>query len=168
MEGKVVGFCSCQIRPEMIRKTLSTSGKILCLDDDTFSLMMISKPFSPSWALGLTAFVFQAVLGVMIAEEQLRAGAESSTLEIPFKVDYVVRLGQLLTIILCLATQDDVLTSVQTFLNLGGKSNWDTVVGIEGNRSRSLWITRVFFPCNAKANPGHHCHLGMLCDHRHP
>ncbi len=116
-----------------------SDGNRKSLDEDTFSLMMVSSPCSLSWVLGLAAFLFQMILGTMMA-------TNSSNFAVPFRVDTTILVAQFLVTILCLSIQSDVLTSVEMCVVLRSGSNWDQVVGREGNRSVSLWLTRVFFP----------------------
>jgi len=116
------------------------------LEQDTFLLMMISKACSKAWVLGLTNVAFQITLGIMILIDQIGAGNSSSDFNIPFTVKNEVRVGQFLTILLCLVTQRDVLTSIQTFIILNKDSDWDKIIGEEGNKNPLLRFQRVIFP----------------------
>jgi len=116
------------------------------LEQDTFLLMMISKACSKAWVLGLTNVAFQITLGTMILIDQIGAGNSSSDFNIPFTVKNEVRVGQFLTILLCLVTQRDVLTSIQTFIILNKDSDWDKIIGEEGNKNPLLRFQRVIFP----------------------
>ena len=71
-------------------------------------------------------------LGVMILFGQFNESEDSSIFGVPFKVDDPsVRVAQFLSIILCLSTQSDILTSIRSFLLLGKGSNWSEVIGEE-------------------------------------
>ncbi len=63
-------------------------------------------------------------------------------------VGYEVTFAQYLAVILALATQTDILTSIQTVLLLKNDDHvpWDKVIGEEGNRSRYLWVLRILLP----------------------
>jgi len=76
--------------------------------------------------------------------------------EIPFKVeDSTVRIAQFLTIILCLSTQSDILTSIRSFLLLGKGSNWCEIISEEQMQSSpSLWIVRIGIPNAFKLSQG--------------
>ncbi len=123
------------------------------LDEDTFSLMMLSEPCSQSWMLGISALTFQLVLGTFIAIDQIGESVDSSSFNVPFKVDPVVRFGQCLSIILCLSTQSDVLTAVQTLVILHRSDEWYNIIG-ENEYSRTLWIRRVVLPNTLKVIQG--------------
>uniref|UniRef100_A0A7S3VDR2 LNR domain-containing protein n=1 Tax=Chaetoceros debilis TaxID=122233 RepID=A0A7S3VDR2_9STRA len=120
------------------------------LDEDTFSLMMISKVLSASWNLGMASFAFQIVLGIMIITNQLEKGGS-----IPFMVTSEVRVGQFFTILVSLASEHDVLSSIQALVLLGkDTSNWDTVVGHAGNRHWPQWMISIMIPNAFKLGQG--------------
>lgn len=84
------------------------------LVSDTFTLMMLANVKSPSWVLGISSFLFQLILGGMVAYEQVFVQSSgTSTFNIPFTASVVVRSGQFFTIVLCLVTQKDVLSAIQ-------------------------------------------------------
>ncbi len=82
----------------------------------------------------------------MIAIDQGVQSANSSVFDVPFKVTPFVTTGQILSIFLCLATQNDILIPIRNFVQLGRRSNWDEVIGESGNRSRNLWWIRIALP----------------------
>jgi len=118
------------------------------LDEDTFTLMMLSKPRSKSWILGLAAFWFQITLSFLIAFDQIKESSDSSIFNVPFKVTSVVRFGQFLAIIVCLLTQSDVLSSIQVLVLLGKDTNWNAVIGVprDEQKTTTLWMTRIVLP----------------------
>ncbi len=141
--------------------------------------MMVSDPLSQSWTLGLIAFTFQMILGLMIATNQIMEGIGSSVFNIPFRVDPIVRGGQFLTIVLVLTTQSDILSSISTFIIFWRGSNWTTILGVvpaaadnrysmlsQGSRSRSCfsnpcgpassssWFVRIALPNILKLSQG--------------
>ncbi len=131
------------------------------LDEDTFSLMSISHPNSQAWFLGLVAFAFQITLGLMIAMNQIIEGAGSSVFNIPFRVDPVVRVGQALTVILCLSTQSDIFSAIQYFIVLRRGSNWREMIHLEGESSSQTssclttsWLMMIAFPNSLKLIQG--------------
>ncbi len=82
----------------------------------------------------------------MIGIDQISESKDSSIFNVPFKVAPVVVIGQILSIILVLATQTDLLVPIRNFALLGPKSNWDAAVGEEGNKSLILWSVRIALP----------------------
>ncbi len=99
------------------------------LPEDTFTLMMLSPACtSQAWLLGLFTFAFQTVLSFMIAADQLKASVDSSTFNVPFKVDAVVRVGQLFAIIYFMATQDDITSSVRFIVMFWKDPHWDRII----------------------------------------
>mmetsp|Transcript_7796 Transcript_7796/g.11548 ORF Transcript_7796/g.11548 Transcript_7796/m.11548 type:complete len:1061 (+) Transcript_7796:217-3399(+) len=129
-----------------IRANRIFSGFDLQLDLDTFAMMMISKPGSKSWFLSGFSFSFQITLGTMILIDQLDGSKNNNRLDVPFKVTPVVYVGQVLSMILCLSTQTDVLTSIRSLILMGEGSNWDIAVGEAGKRTKLNWFIHIAFP----------------------
>ncbi len=100
------------------------------------------------------SFAFQMILGTMIAIEQVDASSGTALFDVPFQVPTYVSVGQFLSIILCLATQNDILVSIRSFISLGDTSNWDVAIGEDGNRSSSLWFVRIALPNTMKLCQG--------------
>eukprot|EP00979_Chaetoceros_neogracilis_P002892 scaffold481_cov250-Chaetoceros_neogracile.AAC.2 len=84
------------------------------LPKDTYTLMMIYNPLTPAWNIGILSFAFQILLLILIWISQVSEGDGSTPFNVPFKVTDAVRIGQFAVIFLCLLTQDDVLTSLQS------------------------------------------------------
>lgn len=133
------------------------------LEEDTYSLMMLSKPCSREWALGiLTAFIFQLYLGVLILTtlfQDYRNACNEGCVpyNVPIFAPIEVTLAQGIAIILVLATQTDLLTSLNTLLTLKMKCDyvpWDSLIGEEGNRTWRQWNTRIMFPNVMKFTQG--------------
>uniref|UniRef100_A0A7S3VGK8 Uncharacterized protein n=1 Tax=Chaetoceros debilis TaxID=122233 RepID=A0A7S3VGK8_9STRA len=122
---------------------ISNGGYGVKLEDDTFSMMMITTPGSKAWFVGVSAFCFQIVLGVLIFQDLFALRENGNLLDVPFRVTSVVYVGQVLSIALCLATQTDILTSIRALLLMGSGSNWAAVVGVEENDSILQWILRI-------------------------
>lgn len=140
---------------------------------DTFTLMMLSHPLTKSWILGFFVVSFQITLGLIVLIFQLGEGNESTPFNVPHRVDLVIRISEFLTIILCLCTQDDILTaidSLQTF-RYSRISEWRSIIyedsitkdneeegdfttddetnSENGHQERSdcnLWLTRIVVP----------------------
>jgi hypothetical protein len=88
------------------------------LPEDTFTLMMVYNPLTPAWNIGVFSFAFQMLLLILIWISQVSEGDGSTPFNVPFKVTNAVRIGQFAVIFLCLLTQDDVLTSLQSICAL--------------------------------------------------
>ena len=82
----------------------------------------------------------------MILIDQLDGSENNNRFDVPFKVTPVVYVGQVLSMILCLSTQTDVLTSIRSLLLMGEGSNWDIAVGEEGKRTKLNWFIHIAFP----------------------
>ncbi len=98
------------------------------LPSDTFTLMMTSPLLSQAWLLGLLTFAFQMVLIFMIGSDQIQESVKSSDFNVPFKVDTIVRAGQLFTIVFALATQNDITTSVRFLVMFWKDPHWHRTV----------------------------------------
>ena len=66
----------------------------------------------------------------------------------PLTNDIYATIAQLITIILVLATQSDILSALQTLVILRFRSDvaWDEMIGEAGNRSFNMWFMRIFVP----------------------
>lgn len=137
-------------RPQSIRNTEEFCN--FKLDEDTYSLMMTSKVRSGAWLISLfTSLVFQLGLAGLIGIQFL-TGDSNATLYNPFDApltnNIYTTIAQLITIILVLATQSDVLSALQTLVILRFRSDvaWDEMIGEAGNRSYNMWFMRIFVP----------------------
>eukprot|EP00979_Chaetoceros_neogracilis_P010426 scaffold2462_cov190-Chaetoceros_neogracile.AAC.1 len=88
------------------------------LPSDTFTLMMVYNPLTPAWNIGIFSFILQMLLLILILISQINEGDGSTPFNVPFKVDNEVRIGQFAVIIVCVLSQDDVLTSLQSICTL--------------------------------------------------
>jgi len=132
----------------------ASSFEKLTLDDDAYSLMIVSKSLSLPWILGFVSFCCQMILGVMIIYEQFSKSADSSIFGVPFKADNTsVHVAQFLAIILCLSTQSDILNSIRSFFLLGFSTDWDQVIDTH-EKSRCTWFVRVGLPNTFKLCQG--------------
>eukprot|EP00979_Chaetoceros_neogracilis_P004274 scaffold752_cov196-Chaetoceros_neogracile.AAC.9 len=84
------------------------------LPSDTFTLMMVYNPLTPAWNIGILSFAFQMLLLILIWISQVSEGDGSTPFNVPFKVTDAVRIGQFAVVLVCLLSQDDVLTSLQS------------------------------------------------------
>ena len=122
----------------------------ICLDEDSYTLMMMApSAISKEWFLGLVAFSVQALLSCLIIADQSYRPYGSTFMSVPISVTTVVRLGQLLTIIIALMTQTDVLNSINTVFRLHPFSSrsWKLTIGEEyGKANIFIWAKRILFP----------------------
>ncbi len=131
----------------LLRNIMNDDGLPL----DTFTLMMTSKSCtSLAWCLGMVTFAFQMTLVTMISIDQVRDSIHSSIFNVPFKVDNVVRVGQVLTIIFTLATQNDVISSIRFGVMFWNYPRWDRIVlrRSEDNPppTNSAWRSHILIP----------------------
>lgn len=109
------------------------------LNEDTYTLMMCSNLRSLGWFIGLFTFSIQFSLSLMIAIDQDVFSKDKFSF-LPIQVDWEVHVGQFLTLMLCLMSQEDVLTSIQTIFLLW-TSDWLSPIG-----TKCWWPMRVFLP----------------------
>ena len=128
------------------------------LDQDAYSMMMLSKVWSRAWLLGILSFITQITLASIIISEQTETQFLQTTMSIPVKVKRRTRVAQFLAIILALMTQNEFLTGLRTILLLPYryKHAWGKVVGIRNyeNCTRIMWFQRVFIPNLLKSIQG--------------
>ncbi len=124
------------------------------LPHDTFTLMMTSPPCNKAWVLGLFTFTFQMVLLLMIGADQLQESINSSAFNVPFKIDPVVRTGQIFAIIFALATQNDVISSIRFLVMFWKGAHWDGGEGVPLAPTAEQWFTRILLPNLLKFTQG--------------
>eukprot|EP00979_Chaetoceros_neogracilis_P008444 scaffold1878_cov149-Chaetoceros_neogracile.AAC.3 len=100
---------------DSVKQDSDTDNDLLyTLPKDTFTLMMVYNPLTPAWSIGIFSFVLQMLLLILIWISQVSEGDRSTPFNVPFKVTDAVRIGQFAVILVCLLSQDDVLTSLQS------------------------------------------------------
>jgi len=118
---------------------------------------------SSPWFLGMVTFgiviIYDQWINTRIqCEEENKGTAEACVpFNIPLRVGEGVNFAQISAVILVLATQTDILSSIQTMLLLKNTNDegWDKVIGGKGSgdngrRSWPLWIVRIFIPNTLK------------------
>lgn len=145
---------STMLRPDMVRRP-SVIEEELDIDDDykdlsqdTFSLMILAKPFSFQWLFGFLTFLLQICLLLMIVIDQYSSSKGTTPFDIPYKVDKLVHVGQFLALMLSLATQTDLVMSILTFMMLWTERRvyWTKLIKVPENASLWIWLTRIAFP----------------------
>jgi hypothetical protein len=91
---------------------------LYALPSDTFTLMMVYNPLTPAWNIGIFSFILQMLLLILILISQLNEGDGSTLLNVPYQIDTIARIGQYAVTFLCLLSQEDVLTSLQSICAL--------------------------------------------------
>jgi len=127
------------------------------LDQDFFSMMMLSPLLSMEWLFGMISFSIQITLGVVIILEQVKTDFFGTTLSIPIKCNSIIQIAQVLAIILSIMTQEDLLMGVRIILMLPyhNKERWGNLIGVERNQlTMHSWIARIFLPNFLKAIQG--------------
>ena len=112
------------------RKILDEKVNILC--EDTYTFMMINKPFvTKSWWLGLATFVVQMALLILLFIGQYSTSAGTTIFDVPFKVSESVRAGQIFALFIAIMISHDILMPVKD-LNLlwYTKGEWCKVLAI--------------------------------------
>ena len=118
--------------------------------------MLLAKPCSRQWHFGFTVFLLQIALLIMIAIDQISSFKDSTPFDVPFKVDPIVHVGQLLAIILSLATQTDLVMAVLTFMMLWTERRvyWTKLIKVPHDASLWIWIFRIAFPISCELIEG--------------
>ena len=139
-------------RPDLSKSTSSILRRNLSnkLAEDAFSLMMISNVRSKAWALSCGSFVFQMSLISMICADQIEESVGSSLFNVPFDVAPAVRSGQFLSILFCVSTQSDIITSIRSFVLFWKDTRWDQALLGKGQNSErpkfSEWVLHIVVP----------------------
>jgi hypothetical protein len=135
-------------KPSVVEEKLTVDDDYKDLSQDTFSLMLLSQPFSKQWFFGVAVFLLQGTLLMMIAFDQISASKGSTPFDVPYRVPPVVHAGQLLAIIISVATQTDLVTAIVSMLTLspGQRHYWTTLIKVPEDSSLWVWAARVAFP----------------------
>ena len=125
----------------------STSTQPEELDQDLFSMMMLTNPRSLTWVVGFLSFSIQIILGVLIILDQIDTDNFSTSLSIPIKGTIPLRFAQFLAIVLSIMTQTDLLMGVRTILIFPyvQPHKWRNTIGVQRN-DRATWIVQIFVP----------------------
>jgi hypothetical protein len=145
-------FPDLKHKPTIIEDNFGEEDYYKALPEDTFSLMILGEPLSKQWIYGMIAFGLQTSLLFVIAAEFYVTSKESTPLNVPYKVDRVVLLGQILALFLSLWTQIDLILAISTFILLGfrKKQNWTSLIKAPLNSTFSTWIVRIAFPVSCE------------------
>jgi len=111
---------------------------------------------SKAWLMGLAVFFVQFALGLLIIADQLNDPISETTMNIPPRIDAVVRTGQFMAVVLALFSQTDITITLYNLFQLwyGSKSQWNKVIGEEHDTSFNLWLGRIFVPNVLKISQG--------------
>jgi len=127
------------------------------LEQDFFTLMMLSPLFSKVWVIGFLAFLFQIVLGILTLHDQIvKKSLFGTTFSIPVKTENNIRVAQVLVIILSAMTQTDLLIGLRNIFLLPyqEKDHWSKIIQSRDNKSLSMWICRILLPNFLKMSQG--------------
>lgn len=122
------------------------------LENDTFTIMMLSTRYGFAWFFLFTLFLVQLCLLMGILEELLfqRDRDLFRTLHVPIANKLTVTVGQSLAIIFAIFSQRDLLEGVAVFVALMKHDNYAQLNILPNgervrNNSTLFWIEKVFF-----------------------
>lgn len=133
-------------------ESINQQKSVYTLENDTFNLMMLSKPFSITWFFSLWVFIFQIILVTLILFKQL-----DGPIAIPFTVSQSVTIGQFFAIISSVVTQPDIFDSIKTAVVMWNQEEkeWAEVFKTPVDTiSRRRKIFQVLFPTLFKFGGG--------------
>ena len=136
-------------RPVDSKKEYSSVDRIRCLEDDTFTLMMLSTRYGFAWMFLFCLFLVQVclligILSQLVFDRDFKTEGISRALGVPIANHLFVTIGQLLAIIFALFSQRDLLEGVNVFIALWSRENWQQLnVLPDGKMLR--WYDLVFW-----------------------
>ena len=131
------------------------------LELDFFSIMMLNKPFSwkkirnfslpiisCTWFFGFLSFIVQLTLGTLLLAEQMDTTMFETTMSIPSKSNFRIGVAQVLTILLSIMIQTDLLIGFRTILliPLKDKARWEIFFGKQNKPNSSTWFWQICLP----------------------
>lgn len=128
--------------PSVIEEEVDESDYYKELSEDTFTLMMLSEPFTKQWWFGFQVFLLQISLLSMILVDQYSTSKGSTLFDVPYKNDPSVQIGQLIAIVVSLATQTDLVIAIITFIMLWTERRdfWTSLIKVKKDSSLWVWI----------------------------
>ena len=114
--------------------------------------MIMSKPGSKQWWYALIIFSVQIILLLMILQDQFYYDYGTTPFDVPYRNTRVVHLGQVLAILLSLATQTDLVIAITTFIMLWTRqtASWTAVASVAEDSGTFIWIVRIALPLTFK------------------
>jgi hypothetical protein len=113
--------------------------------EDVFTMMMMSRPCSASWALGIFVWMCQIILCLLIYGQIVVS--EETSLDVR---SLSVFVGQFISIIFVFFAQGDMFSSLRTCIWFRKKPRWDIILlGKDDNDdppSCCDWILHILFP----------------------
>jgi hypothetical protein len=124
-----------------------SDGEKGCLSEDTFSLMKVYPVGSVSWCFSMLVYAIQALLLIMIFVSQYHSSEESTPFDVPFAVEWPVRLGQILAILVTVSLSQDVLMPIKELSTLWftNRIEWSKVTGSQ-TYGFTTWAVRIVIP----------------------
>eukprot|EP00554_Chaetoceros_debilis_P003558 CAMPEP_0194095828 /NCGR_PEP_ID=MMETSP0149-20130528/57029_1 /TAXON_ID=122233 /ORGANISM="Chaetoceros debilis, Strain MM31A-1" /LENGTH=667 /DNA_ID=CAMNT_0038781787 /DNA_START=79 /DNA_END=2078 /DNA_ORIENTATION=+ len=137
----------------ILRRNRSRSSN-QSLPEDIFTMMMMSRPCSASWALGIFVWACQMSLCFLImielGHEAGIVGSFLSGYNWLTRPDATVYIGQFISIIFVTLAQGDMFSSVRTIQWLRKNTRWDIILlGKEENEDPPSiwdWILHILIP----------------------
>jgi len=146
---------SKSFNPVLIGITSSASKDTL--EEDLYSIMMMTEALSLEWFLGFLSFFIQVTLASIIIFEQTQTEFFGTDMSIPIRVPPLTRVTQVLSVILALMTQNEFLSGLRTIFMFPfeNKLKWGKICDIESSDcTRRMWLQRILLPNAMKAIQG--------------
>jgi len=136
---------------------IASSASKDTLEEDLYSIMMMTEALSLEWFLGFISFSIQVTLASIIIYEQTQTEFFGTDMSIPIRVPPLTRVTQVLSVILALMTQNEFLSGLRTIFifPFENKQKWGKICDIESNDcTRRMWLLRILLPNAMKAIQG--------------
>jgi len=136
----------------IVTRRINADDDYKALSEDTFTMMIMSRPGDKQWWYSFSIFAIQIALLTMILQDQWTYQYNAPPFDVPYRVSLTVHCGQFLAILLSLATQTDLVIAIITFIMLWERRRmyWTRVTEVAADSHVSVWTLRVAMPLGCK------------------
>jgi len=132
------------------RTIFSEEESSTCLSEDTFAFMKVQMTSKKSFILAYIVYAAQMLLLSVILAKQVADATGTTLFNVPFRSDIYTRVGQVIAILLVVATSKDVVMPPRelSLLWISNYDNWGKLLysTINDSNKLRLWLFYIVIP----------------------